>query len=36
MHDQMKTVGSVDPARNGFDPMAMLTDFDSDGGDWPG
>lgn len=28
MHGQMRTVGSVDPARNGFDPMAMLTDFD--------
>ena len=25
---QMRTMGSVDPATNGFDPMSMLTDFD--------
>lgn len=27
-HGDMRTVGSVDPKRNGFDPMQMLTDFD--------
>jgi len=25
---RMRTAGSVDPARNGFDPMDMLSDFD--------
>ncbi len=27
-HGQMRTVGAVDDARNGFDPMKLLTDFD--------
>src|SRR5687767_2344962 len=27
-HGGMTTVGDVDPARNGFDPTAMLTDWD--------
>lgn len=28
-HGNMTTVGQVDHARNGFDPMAMLTDWDT-------
>lgn len=29
MHDGMMTVGEVDAARNGFDPHAVLTDWDT-------
>ena len=28
-HGGMGTVGVVDPARNGFDPHALLTDWDT-------